>query len=62
MNGESVAISSSGEFRDVVLEAFSFSGAVLASPPNTGWMLRRMTVAIAQSRPVLLLPLLALTK
>jgi hypothetical protein len=62
MNGESVAISSSGEFRDVVRESFSLSGAVLASTLNTGWVLCRMTVNLAQSQPVLLLPPLAFTK
>jgi hypothetical protein len=35
MNGGPVAISSSGEFRDVVRESFSWPGAVIAPPPTT---------------------------
>jgi hypothetical protein len=62
VNGESVATSSIGEFRDVIGKATTWSGAVLAPPWTTSWTSRTMTNRIRRagrsvvSWPVLLVP------
>jgi hypothetical protein len=68
VNGEPIAISSSGELRDVVRESFDVVRLSTSPPLTIGWMSHTMTTRMGRfgcyrvSRPVLLKPRPAFTK
>jgi hypothetical protein len=48
VNGELVAISISGEFRDVVRRSFDVIGNSISLPSTTGWISRNMTTRMSR--------------